>query len=873
MSQSNPDEYSTTTTFEKLRTFLVRCEAFGTDKRLRAVFVDERLISWKNDLPEADSVSGRVRLVIEFLYDKYNAQKENALVLLLLVLKSIIDPEYGNHQHLESLATVLKNEIAEKGKLPEFFAGSVPPPPNSLIEILDFVGREKELADCAKTLKAFGSVGITGIAGIGKTTLANILAQKTVDQDRVFWFEFLENNSEIDFIAKLAGFLFSHGQKTIWQKMRAFSEKVFPSHEELFNDLIRDIQNKGYLLLCENYHYVTEDSSIDRFIRQLQIKARKGEVSLVITSRAPLPFLKTYEIEGLRKNDFRLLLTNYNTSLSRKLVDEFHMQTEGNPIFFNLVINDSKFQKDPEQFMETIVVGTNVKSYLSKLEGVLNTEENIAMTALSVMLGQPASQSAIEAVAVAKDLGRSLKNLTHRGLLTVTFKDEYRQHSLIQEFFYRQLGPEFRHSMHERAAEFFKQQAPLVSAQHYELIGQHLRAGDQYSRGYDYENAQEKYREAAKLALDRGDIEEHLVAKQKLGEICFRLSKYQQAIETYQDVLKMMSSNLIERGYTYYWIGNSYFALGQHQEALKYIDLGLQRLVENGLQDIETKTIQIISWPTKDQNNPNQRLSIVKAYLLSVRCAVLTELGQFDKAAKSGQEGLARVQELGPEKLLEAMILNSLGINAGYRAQSEQGNSEKTHQYLQQALSYHQASLRLREERGSTYDIPQSLENIATAYDLLGQHVEAISYYLRALKIHEQTHNLYGQASTTGNLGLSYINQGSLQKAEEFFYKALDTWQKISPDHRRLSLVHHDLGDLYFQMNQFENAEKHLLLAIDMYKKHQIMLFLCDTYLSLSKTYKATNQIDRARSCAQLAIETALNDASRRAAEDILSQL
>ena len=178
MSQSNPDEYSTTTTFEKLRTFLVRCEAFGTDKRLRAVFVDERLISWKNDLPEADSVSGRVRLVIEFLYDKYNAQKENALVLLLLVLKSIIDPEYGNHQHLESLATVLKNEIAEKGKLPEFFAGSVPPPPNSLIEILDFVGREKELADCAKTLKAFGSVGITGIAGIGKTTLANILAQK-----------------------------------------------------------------------------------------------------------------------------------------------------------------------------------------------------------------------------------------------------------------------------------------------------------------------------------------------------------------------------------------------------------------------------------------------------------------------------------------------------------------------------------------------------------------------------------------------------------------------------------------------------------------------------------------------------------------------
>jgi hypothetical protein len=76
----------------RLRTTLLKCGPFRSDDELRAVFVDARINPWRNRLPETSNPASRVRAIINFLYDQASATKENALVLLLRVLRDEVDP-------------------------------------------------------------------------------------------------------------------------------------------------------------------------------------------------------------------------------------------------------------------------------------------------------------------------------------------------------------------------------------------------------------------------------------------------------------------------------------------------------------------------------------------------------------------------------------------------------------------------------------------------------------------------------------------------------------------------------------------------------------------------------------------------------------
>lgn len=89
----------------QLRTVLVDCDSFVSDRGLMAIFVDERLSPWRNRLPQADNIIGRVEKVIDFLHNQYDAQGENALVLLLHVLSTRYDPGDACHQRLADLAS------------------------------------------------------------------------------------------------------------------------------------------------------------------------------------------------------------------------------------------------------------------------------------------------------------------------------------------------------------------------------------------------------------------------------------------------------------------------------------------------------------------------------------------------------------------------------------------------------------------------------------------------------------------------------------------------------------------------------------------------------------------------------------------------
>ncbi len=93
----------------QLMTTLQRCDVFASNDKLRAVFVDGRLSPWAYNIPEGESIAGRVQAIIAFLHDKANAQGQNALFLLLNVLREPYDRNDAYYSELSALIAKLSN--------------------------------------------------------------------------------------------------------------------------------------------------------------------------------------------------------------------------------------------------------------------------------------------------------------------------------------------------------------------------------------------------------------------------------------------------------------------------------------------------------------------------------------------------------------------------------------------------------------------------------------------------------------------------------------------------------------------------------------------------------------------------------------------
>jgi len=83
---------------------LLRCGSFRSDSELTGIFVDERVFPWRNKLPQAGDLNSRVTTIVSFLYDQYNERDENAMILLLNVLRDKCMPGDACRRELEEVA-------------------------------------------------------------------------------------------------------------------------------------------------------------------------------------------------------------------------------------------------------------------------------------------------------------------------------------------------------------------------------------------------------------------------------------------------------------------------------------------------------------------------------------------------------------------------------------------------------------------------------------------------------------------------------------------------------------------------------------------------------------------------------------------------
>lgn len=184
-----------------LRETLLACGPFYSSSELRTVFVDARLQPWRNNLPDAGSNTGRVEAVISYLIDRHNRHGDNALYLLVQVLRDRTDPEDACYDRLAVIGQRVERELKPstpaKGSEPSAPAVNEPVDLVRLHELLAKHFNDQEL----RTLCFRLGLDIADLPGEGKSAkarelvtymerrgrIADLIAQAKRERPHVNW--------------------------------------------------------------------------------------------------------------------------------------------------------------------------------------------------------------------------------------------------------------------------------------------------------------------------------------------------------------------------------------------------------------------------------------------------------------------------------------------------------------------------------------------------------------------------------------------------------------------------------------------------------------------------------------------------------------
>lgn len=100
---------------QELRAVLLQMDVFGSNSRLRPLFLDQRIALWRDLIPEGANRRERVDVVIDFLIERWNLAGENGLVLFLQVLQDQTDPRDSRWHKIAQLISKLKQAVQFSG--------------------------------------------------------------------------------------------------------------------------------------------------------------------------------------------------------------------------------------------------------------------------------------------------------------------------------------------------------------------------------------------------------------------------------------------------------------------------------------------------------------------------------------------------------------------------------------------------------------------------------------------------------------------------------------------------------------------------------------------------------------------------------------
>jgi predicted ATPase/class 3 adenylate cyclase/regulation of enolase protein 1 (concanavalin A-like superfamily)/ribosomal protein L40E len=705
----------------------------------------------------------------------------------------------------------------------------------------EMIGRDKEFADLKDSIDELLAgkgqiVSVIGEAGVGKSRLVGEMKSHIKDKD-VIWLEgrcvsIGESIGYWVFVDILRSYMgFSDGDSTEERREKIIDRigSLFPQRwkdiipyignllsvrfeDELYERMrylppeqvkhqtfmtLRDLfftlsQQKPLILIFEDLHWA-DDLSLDMINLLMDLltlsslmllcvyRPEKEHKSWHIGTRASGKCLDRYReitLRALNPHESRMLIESLLTieNLPESVKGAITNKAGGNPFFVEEVIRsliergvvyqdgDRWFAKDDINNVEVPdTIQSVIMARIDRLEG----EVKYVLQSASV-IGRLFRYNLLRYITQQEgDLDGYLWQLEERDLVyeehAIPELEYSFRHVLTQETAYNTILSRRRREFHRKVAEGYEALYSSRIQEYYEELAYHYGQSDNKEKALDY-------------LVKAGDKSKEAFANEAA------IGYYSQVFKLVEG-MKETKPDLV--GHVYQNLGEIYFSLSKHEEALEYCRKALEYTTN---RKHRVRIYVIMGWVCEREFKTDQGLEYLNAGI--------TELGDDTDSVE-----MARI----------CIPMSWIKY--------DQGNTGE-------GMKIAQRGLKIVEGTEHILEIQDLLINLALAFCRSSDIDKAFEYARKSVEIAEKSKNSYFIAHTILHLGWVYWHAGEDDVSIKLEEKALETFKKLGYQFH-IGQAHSYIGRVYYRRNDWDMAIKYFEEFLKMPNHPWFIVHLC----------------------------------------------
>lgn len=687
------------------------------------------------------------------------------------------------------------------------------------------VGRDHEITAITADLAGSRSVAVSGVGGVGKTTLGAAVAQAWAG-DRAFWYTIHPGlNDDLDsMLFALGHFMNRRGASALWLHLLAGEGKT-GNLETALGFLREDLQRlrDAPPLFCfdevDLLHTAGQEPRKRSHIQTLEfLDSLGGLVSLLLIGQRALIDTNThYTLHPLDQAHTEQLLNQAGVHLPLEQLQQVHQFTAGNPRQLELYAA-LYYSGDPAQDILQLAGDPAAQPLFHRLWKRLDNDERFLLGSLSV-LRAPAPREAWP------EHQHALQSLVQRRLVKLDLGGGVVLLPFFCQLIVRDLLPEHRQRFHEQAALLRAQGGEYTAAAyHFWRADQaaaavrswfpHMKA--EIRRGRT-QAAMDIFHNVSPAALTGREKKELKVIQNRLYLLTGEAEHILEGMEsfTWHPDEEITADALNQWGLAYAVLGRNEAAVEKFDEAVETLGRIAEKIAGQHFHRGQLFLLEA------DFEAARREIVLAQFDVDHMRGMVEQAARNFAQAKAIFRQALEKAEAVGEEHRAARMHHLLLQI-AGRQARPEEAG-----EHARWAMAYYRKIGSRQMEETIRGELAAMLVNLRRFEEVIEPAGQALHFF-------EQINHERWISALCNNLAEAYLETGRPDKAREYAYRVL---RMEVP--RSLPYAHYTLGLAYEREQDIDNAETTFRQGIQIAQQNQDRFIEAYLLRALGQLYAA----------------------------------